>query len=347
MKLLITEYRLPIIRIRKVNQQLSAYVYGIDDPKIPSEYEITSEIEDKLKKSKIFSPEELNKKPPVLEMIKGDLIVPMIAGDQPAGFFVCGQKKSERIYSRQDINVLALLARRVIALLHTANLYQKDLDRQMMLERERARISQDMHDDIGAGLTKIAMISEAPVKTSEQRKENSEQMNKIAFSSREMISRLNVIVWALNPKYDNLESLISYLRRFFGEYVENFGIQFKTDLPEHVPVLSITPDTRRNNFYSVQEAIHNAVKHSGCSEISLSVKISQQNIEITITDNGKGFDKVKPGSGGNGLLNMKKRAEDLGGTFEIQSPTGNGTRVMFIFRLPETTRTDAIGITGW
>ena len=99
----------------------------------------------------------------------------------------------------------------------------------------------------------------------------------------------------------------------------------------------MTPDTRRNIFYAAQEAILNAVKHNGCSEISLEVKFGQQNMEITIADNGKGFDQAKPGSGGNGLLNMKKRAEDLGGSCEIQSSPGNGTRVLIVISLPGNT----------
>jgi len=359
-----------------------AFIIGNVNPMSGTDYAISRDMEEKLQKSKVFSPEELNQKPPLLEAIKGDLIVPMVSGGQPEGFFICGQKKSERIYSRQDLNVLTLLARRVVALLYTASLYQKDLDRQLMLERERARISQDMHDDIGAGLTKIAMISEAPVKlitsfdfritngdlaqptdvcqisttSSISRtipEELQDRLRKIATSSREMISRLNVIVWALNPKYDNLESLISYLRRYFGEYLESFGIQFTSDFPEEIPDISITPDTRRNIFYAVQEAIHNAVKHSGCSEIGLTIQPHplnpsplynltpqppllkerrskrERSFTITIADNGKGFEQVNPGSGGNGLQNMKKRAEEIGGSFKIQSSSGNGTRVIF------------------
>ena len=104
---------------------------------------------------------------------------------------------------------------------------------------------------------------------------------------------------------------------------------FKTNLPGMIPDIPITPDTRRNIFYTSQEAIHNAVKHGACSEISLELKMDQNTMEITITDNGKGFDQIKPGSGGNGLMNMKKRAEELGGIFEIQSSPGNGTRVIF------------------
>jgi len=324
-----------------------AYVYGKNEPGIGPDFEITPELDEKLRKSNVFSPEELNNKPPFLEKIKGDLIVPMVSGGQPAGFFLCGQKKSERIYSRQDINVLTLLARRVIALLHTASLYQKDLDRQLLLERERARISQDMHDEIGAGLTKIAMISEAPVKmqdagykmkdTGNRELETAnlikDRLNRIATSSREMISRLNVIVWALNPRYDNLESLVTYLRRYFGEYLENSGIRFITDFPDMLPEYPITPDTRRNIFYAAQEAIHNAVKHSGCSEIRLVVRINPPKMEITVADNGKGFDQVRAGSGGNGLLNMRKRAEEMGGEFEIKSKPGVGTWVKLFVRL--------------
>jgi signal transduction histidine kinase len=138
-----------------------AFILGQKPMEIDGEIEINREFENKLIKSKVFSPGEIQEKNPFFEEIKGELIVPLIKDDQPFGFFVCGPKKSEKTYSMQDIRVLGLIAKRVIALFHTAELYQKDLDRQLMLERERARISQDMHDDIGAGLTKIAMMSEA------------------------------------------------------------------------------------------------------------------------------------------------------------------------------------------
>lgn len=155
---------------------------------------------------------------------------------------------------------------------------------------------------------------------------------KVATTAREMINRLNVIVWALNPRYDNLDSLVSYARRYFGEYLENFDISFKMEVPDIIPDLTITPDFRRNAFYAWQEAVHNSVKHGACSEIIIRMEIMLNKMEISITDNGKGFDQTKPGSGGNGLLNMKKRAEEMGGKFEIQSTPGKGTRVGF--RIP-------------
>jgi signal transduction histidine kinase len=313
------------------------FVLGSDDLIIAGEFEGNAEFEQKLRKSEIFSPEELNSKPSIFEKTYGELIVPLLERGQPNGFLICGQKRSERAYSLQDIRILSHLARRVTALFHTAGLYQNDLDRQLMLERERARISQDMHDDIGAGLTKIAMISEAKVKSHEQGREDAERMSKVAATAREMISRLNVIVWALNPKYDSLDSLIAYSRRYFGEYLENSGIRFKIEVPDIIPDLSITPDFRRNAFYALQEAIHNAVKHGACSEIAVRMKIIQKTMEMTVTDNGKGFDHDTT-SHGNGLLNMKKRAEDLGGSFYIQSSPATGTSVLFNINLYQGNR---------
>jgi signal transduction histidine kinase len=314
-----------------------ACVIGTEFPIENLSYEINPELEERLQKAKVFSPEELNQKPPILNQTNGELVVPLISDGLPNGFFICGQKKSERMYSLQDISILSLLARRVIALLHTASLYQKDLDRQLMLERERARISQDMHDDIGAGLTKIAMISEAPVKSGDKATESGERMARVASSAREMISRLNVIVWALNPKNDNLDSLIAYSRRYFGEYLENVGISFITDTPDSIPGISLSPDTRRNIFYVMQEAIHNAVKHGACTEVSFSVSITGQDVEIVISDNGKGFDTGKPGISGNGLINMKKRADDLGGSVNIKSSPGEGTEIEFSMPLQQNT----------
>ncbi|MDX9905284.1 MAG: ATP-binding protein [Bacteroidales bacterium] len=319
----IFHFKLFILNLRKEGLIYEpAFVLGSDRQEINPEFSINQEFEHRLKKSHAFSPGELEQKPEILEIIDTELVIPLIDGNQPYGFFICGQKQSEKTYSMQDIRVLSLIARRVIALFQTASLYRKDLDRQLMLERERARIVQDMHDDIGAGLTKIAMMSEAGKR--EKGKVNSE---KVAATAREMITRLNVIVWALNPRYDNLESLISYARRYFGEYLENFGIALRMEEPDDIPEWPVTPDFRRNAFYAWQEAIHNAVKHGKCSEIKFEIRIDGRKLFVTITDNGKGFDNTLRGSGGNGLLNMKKRAEEMGGTFAIESEPGKGTSV--------------------
>ena len=329
---------------------IPAFSLNTDNQGIKDTFNVSREFENRLQRAKVFSPGELRVKPDALEGMKAELIVPLVKDDRPYGFFACGHKKSEKVYSMQDIRVLTLIAKRVIALFNTAELYQKDLDRQLMLERERARIAQDMHDDIGAGLTKIAMISEAVnskeriMNGEEQIEENEtetanrelgtgnwERMQKVATTARDMINRLNVIVWALNPKYDNLESLVSYARRYFGEYLENFGIGFRMEVRDEIPDIQVTPDFRRNAFYAWQEAVHNAVKHGRCSEIVFNIRINGNKLFVSIIDNGKGFDRTKPGSGGNGLQNMQKRAEEMGGRFEIESKPGVGTKVSFEF----------------
>jgi len=324
----IFHFRSVILCLNKEKKTYEAgFVIGTDDKQPFPEFQISDEFENKLLKTRVFSPGELSKTIVLPGHDKIDVVVPMVKDGRPFGFFLCGPKKSEKSYSMQDIRVLSLIAKRVIALFQMASLYQSDLDRQLMLERERARIAQDMHDDIGAGLTKIAMLSEAG--TGEQGTVSSERMGKVAGTAREMINRLNIIVWALNPRYDNLESLLSYARRYFGEYLENFDIGFRMEVPDDIPDLPVTPDFRRNAFYAWQEAVHNAVKHGKCSEIQFDVLINGPKLFITITDNGQGFDQAKPGSGGNGLLNMKKRAEEMGGKFEITSEPGKGTTVRF------------------
>ncbi len=355
----IFHFRSVILYLNKEKLTYEAgFVMGAAERQPYPEFQISDEFENKLLKARVFSPGELSKALSLPGPERIDLVVPMVKDGRPFGFFLCGPKKSEKAYSMQDIRVLSLIAKRVIALFQTASLYQSDLDRQLMLERERARIAQDMHDDIGAGLTKIAMISESM--NSEKRKGNNEKgtedknpgtlkpwnsetlepgtnererMQKVATTAREMINRLNVIVWALNPRYDNLESLVSYARRYFGEYLENFDIGFRMEVPDDIPDIPVTPDFRRNAFYAWQEAVHNAVKHGQCSEIHFDIRINNQKLFVTISDNGKGFDQVKQGSGGNGLLNMKKRAEEMGGTFEITSAVGKGTKVSFIVNL--------------
>jgi len=308
-----------------------AYVYGIDDLNIPAEYLITPEIEEKLRKKKVFSPEEVSHKPPVLNMINGDLIVPMISDDQPAGFFICGQKKSERTYSRQDITVLTLLARRVIALLHTASLYQKDLDRQLMLERERARISQDMHDDVGASLTRVSMMSDLVKARTDVGGEAKQWLGKISDTSRGLMEEMNQIIWALNPKNDNLEGLVTYVRRFAFEYLEPTSVSCTFDLPDEIPDRELTVEVRRNVYLVAREAIHNVIKHAGATKVRINLEINEQGFRIRIKDDGKGFDPGMLEFPGNGLINMKKRMNDIGGELHIISQKEAGTEIELVF----------------
>ena len=167
--------------------------------------------------------------------------------------------------------MLRLLAQRVVSLLHTAGLYQKDLDRQLMLERERARISQDMHDDVGASLTRISILSELAKNRAETDKETKQWLEQITSTARNVTEEMSQIIWALNPKNDTLEVLIAYIRRFANEYLEPTSIHYTFELPESLPDIPLSVEVRRNIYLVVREALHNVVKHSGATEVVINL----------------------------------------------------------------------------
>jgi signal transduction histidine kinase len=254
------------------------------------------------------------------------------------GFFLCGSKRSERSYSLQDIRVLSTLARRVVSLLHTATLYQKDLDRQLMLERERTRISQDMHDDVGASLTRITILSELAKNNPDTVGETRQWLSQISDTSRGVMEEMSQIIWALNPKNDTLEGLIAYIRRFATEYLEPTSIACIFDLPETLPNLPLTVEVRRNIYLVVREALHNVVKHAGATKVKISLTPQppllqgkgEKSFTLTIRDNGKGFDPAALEFPGNGIVNMKKRMQEIGGELKIKSTTGKGTEILLV-----------------
>jgi signal transduction histidine kinase len=251
-----------------------AFTIGLDHQKFNDVFEVNPELENKLRKAKVFSPVELDQKSSYLEGSNGELVVPLLKEDQPFGFFLCGQKKSEKTYSLQDIRVLSLIAKRVIALFHTANLYQKDLDRQLMLERERSRISQDMHDDVGASLTRISILSDLAKSKTEISGEAKQWLGQISETSREVTQEMSQIIWALNPKNDTLEGLVAYIRRFVNEYLEPTELTCTFDFPREISVRALSVEVRRNIYLVVREAMHNIVKHSGASQVWISMKMN-------------------------------------------------------------------------
>jgi signal transduction histidine kinase len=321
-----------LVFILKKNELIyePAFVLGIDNQKIDNDFEVTREFEKMLRKSKVFSPGELDQKHAVLEVEGAELVVPLLKEDQPYGFFLCGPKKSEKNYSIQDIRVLSLIAKRVIALFHTANLYQKDLDRQLMLERERARISQDMHDDVGASLTRISILSDLAKNKDDITGETRQWLGQISDTSRGVMEEMSQIIWALNPKNDTLDGLVAYIRRFANEYLEPTTVNCAFDLPEELPEKALGVEVRRNIYLVVREVLHNVVKHAGATSVVLRFKIEDYRFKIEIKDNGKGFDPGNLEFPGNGMVNMKKRMNDIGGEFLIRSEFGVGTAIELV-----------------
>jgi len=147
---------------------------------------------------------------------------------------------------------------------------------------------------------------------------------------------LDEIVWAVNPRNDSLRSLLEYLTQFAREAFEDTGVNCRFQIPEDLPRSLLPPEMRHNIFLAVKEALTNALKHACATEVSLQARIVRQRIEISVRDNGTGFDPalVEAATARSGLKNMRQRIESLGGQFAIQTAPGDGTIVIISLRCP-------------
>ncbi|HXR05422.1 MAG TPA: sensor histidine kinase [Verrucomicrobiae bacterium] len=212
--------------------------------------------------------------------------------------------------------------------------YQLQLRRaeqESALERERARIAQDLHDDLGSSLTRLSLLS-GLIKAD---KDNPEQVEahagKLAESADQTVRALEEIVWAVRPGSDTLQSLVEYIAHFANELFEGNTTRCRLDLPHDLPARPLPPDVRHNIFLIVKEALTNALKHAGAGEVRVLAKMSANTLEISVQDEGKGFDPASPAEGRrNGLGNMRRRAEAIGGRLELQSAPGIGTTVRLV-----------------
>ena len=197
--------------------------------------------------------------------------------------------------------------------------------RQQAVEQERSRISAELHDDIGGGLTAIRLISEMTLeKTSSDN--NRTYLEKISSSANELIQKMNEIVWALNVNNDNLESLVSYTRQYAVTYLDDLGIKCLVETPEEIPNIIVTGNNRRSVFLLVKEALNNVAKHAGASSVDIRFIVNHR-LHIQVHDNGKGISTDLVNSHGNGLNNMRRRILQLKGEMEIVNH--GGTKVDF------------------
>jgi signal transduction histidine kinase/ligand-binding sensor domain-containing protein len=196
--------------------------------------------------------------------------------------------------------------------------------RQQAVEQERSRISAELHDDIGGGLTAIRLLSEMSLEH-DSSPATSRYLSKISASSNELIQKMNEIVWALNINNDNLQSLIAYTRQYAVSYMDDLNIDCQFDTPEQIPDIPVNGKNRRSVFLLVKESLNNVAKHAQCTTVKIRIGINDQ-LHIEIADNGKGFQKDNS-SRGNGLNNMNKRVQAMRGQMDILN--GNGTTMLF------------------
>ena len=208
---------------------------------------------------------------------------------------------------------------------------KRELEKIKAIEKERTRIATDMHDDLGAGLSRIKFLSETIGIKKQQSESFDDDIGKIRQYSHEMIDKMGEIVWALNEKNDTLSDLLSYTRSYAVEYLAQNGISCVVKAPEYFPTTFVSGEFRRNIYLTVKEALHNIVKHAQASSVTIKMGISK-NLQLEIYDNGKGFDKNKVRSFSNGLSNMEARINKIRGKFEILN--GAGTTIKMDIPLP-------------
>ncbi len=227
--------------------------------------------------------------------------------------------------------VILLLLLVVGVLLYNRFKLREKLEMQMAITGERSRISSEMHDDLGSELSKISLLSEI-VKDNFSGANSQSHLDNISKSSRELLDKMGEIVWSLNNKYDTLESLMIYIRRYAMEYFGSTNIRCTINMPDHFPAAVIEGELRRNIFLAVKEALHNVLKHSGGDMVTINVTIDERLINVNIRDNGVGIDEGTVSAFGNGLNNMKNRIMQVRGQFVIKNE--KGTVLNFSFPLP-------------
>jgi signal transduction histidine kinase/streptogramin lyase len=208
---------------------------------------------------------------------------------------------------------------------------------QEALERERARIARDIHDQVGASLTQVALLGELVETDKDLPQEVEEHAKQISQTARETTRALDEIVWTVNPANDTLEGLVNYICKHAQDFLAVAGLSYRLEIPEALPPVVITPEVRHNVFLASKEAITNIVRHAKAKSAWLRVRVSSDEFIVEIEDDGRGIADPDAPSVRNGLRNMRKRMEDIGGRFEIGRGAENGARVRLTVPMPKST----------
>lgn len=215
------------------------------------------------------------------------------------------------------------------------------LKRTQAVQQERARIARDIHDDLGTVLSRISMVSEAAALESESGSRQEQRLNEICETSRQLTRTMEEIVWAQDPQHDSLDNMVSYICSFASDLLGVARIACRLDIPLDLPNIPLNAEQRHEVFLVFKEALNNIIKHSGASEVRISLRIDPDTIRLVIEDNGRGFEATTlPDGRGNGLSNMRNRLQRLGGKVDVHSKPGKGTRVEILQPFHPKTQTD-------
>jgi len=211
-----------------------------------------------------------------------------------------------------------------------------ELERERGIERERTRIAQDIHDDIGTSLTRITMLSQSARSETAKPAQTAIVLERIHDAALEVTHTLDEIVWAVNPRHDTLDSLVNYISRLAQQTLAEAEIACRIDLPMELPPWPLKAQARHNLLLAFKEVLNNILKHSRATEVHVSLALQPAAFVITVQDNGSGPANPASGAkiqnrvlGGNGLENMHRRLAQIGGRCEMRAAPGQGWCVVF------------------
>jgi signal transduction histidine kinase/ligand-binding sensor domain-containing protein len=204
------------------------------------------------------------------------------------------------------------------------------LEQQSALDRERARIARDLHDDLGGSLTQVSVMLDLAQK--DPASEAQAKLGRCVALVRGAAQSVDEIIWAINPRNDTLRYLVDYLSQFVVEYFHAANIECSVELPDTLPDRPITPEARHHLLLAVKECATNVTRHAHATEVRLQVEVETDQLTITIEDNGGGFNDVPDNATADGLRNMRDRMAEIGGTFQIENRSSGGTRARLIYR---------------
>jgi signal transduction histidine kinase len=218
---------------------------------------------------------------------------------------------------------------------HSTRLELLRLRGERALEQERLRISRDIHDDLGARITEISLASALAKNKPSLPPSASADFDHISRLSRELVAALYETVWAVSPENDNLDALGNYLCQMSNHLCENAHLPCRWSIAELPSEFQVSSQLRHNITMAVKEAVHNVIKHSKASELTLRVEFEHGVLVVYVRDNGCGF-TVNGCASGNGLTNMDRRMQDIGGSCVVESEPEKGTSVQLRLALRQT-----------
>ncbi len=223
------------------------------------------------------------------------------------------------------LGLAAALARRRERMLAQRKIER--LKREQAIQDERARIARDLHDDVGASLTQVALLSElADSDLSADPELARSHINEIFTTAKEVTRSLDEIVWAVNPAQDTLERFAAFLGTFVQNYARSAGLKGRLDIPGELPDMVLTATVRHHLYLATKEVLHNIVKHAGATSIRLRLALEPRGLRLLVEDDGRGLDDAGRGEG-DGLDNLRKRLGQIGGSCIHRGTPGKGTVV--------------------